>query len=539
MKTLEKFNLLLFTALSVLNRRNRELFKRRFLLKIMKSPKCLLFVAVSSLTLSLVSGKIAQAGSLAGTIVIPGNATDLSSQPNGANGNRLGGFFSDLYYDRSNNVYYGLSDRGPGGGTIAYDTRVQKFTVDVNPNTGAVSNFNLLQTILFTNPNQPSPNNYNGYNTLNLNGSKSILGLSFDPEGFVVSPNGNFYVSDEYGPSVYEFTPQGSFIRAFNIPNSSANTNPINLIPKQSNGTLNYVDGRPTITNGRQDNRGFEGLTITPSGSKLLAMLQDPLVNEGSPDGRYSRNLRIVEFDIAPGNITGQYIYQLEDLAAINSRVPTVPFNANQQGRSIGISAITAINDHEFLVIERDNRGIGVDPPASTTTNGLSSNPIATKRVYKIHLTGATDVSNISLTGTNTLPVGITPVAKSLFLDIQNELQNAGQLIPEKIEGLAIGPQLVDGSYALLVGSDNDYSVTQDNPNGIQTNVCTNLIDNSNRQILLSDDCPQGLALIPTYLYSFKAAVPNFVPRETVPEPSAILGLISLGLGGLLLKLLS
>jgi hypothetical protein len=58
---------------------------------------------------------------------------------------------------------------------------VQKFTVDVNPQTGAISNFNLLDTILFT-----------------QNGSAGNLGVSLDPEGFAVVPNGNFYVADEY-----------------------------------------------------------------------------------------------------------------------------------------------------------------------------------------------------------------------------------------------------------------------------------------------------------------------------------------------------
>jgi hypothetical protein len=507
----------------------------------MKPRKQLFPWLASSLTLSILIPNAAQAVSLVNTIVIAGDATDLSGQPTGPNGSRLGGFFSDLYYDRSNNVYYGLSDRGPGGGVLPYDTRVQKFTLDVNPNTGAISNFNLIDTILFTQNSQ----NFNGLNPRLLNGDSSVLGLSFDSEGFVVAPNGNFYVSDEYGPSVYEFTPQGSFIRAFNVPNSNTNTNPINLIPKQSNGTLNYVDGRVTgsnpngVSNGRQDNRGFEGLAITPDGSKLFAMLQDPLVNEGSTDGRFSSNLRIIEFDTATGNSTAQYIYQLDAIADLNVGNSS-PFNANQQGRNIGISSIIAINNHEFLVIERDNRGIGVDPDAYPTEQDVLLNkPVASKRVYKIDITGATDVSNTSLTGTNNLG-GIIPVTKSLFLDIQSELENAGQVIPEKIEGLTIGPKLNDGSYALLLGSDNDYSVTQDggdaqNP---QFNVCTNLQDRSNRQVPLNDGCPQGLSLIPTYLYSFKGEVSNFVPRETetVPEPSAILGLISLGLGGLSLK---
>ena len=35
-----------------------------------------------------------------------------------------------------------------------------------------------------------------------------------------------------------------------------------------------------------------------------------------------------------------------------------------RQGRKIGLSAIVALNDHDFPVLERDNRGIGVDNPA-------------------------------------------------------------------------------------------------------------------------------------------------------------------------------
>jgi hypothetical protein len=144
-----------------------------------------------------------------------------------------------------------------------------------------------------------------------------------------------------------------------------------------------------------------------------------------------------VEFDTATRSPVAQYIYQLESLAAINDRIPGTDddFGQNSQGRNIGISAITALNNNEFLVLERDNRGVGEADP-------LGEAPVASKRVYKIDLTGATDVSNISLAGTNTLPAGVTPVSKSLFLDIAEQLKAAGQVIPEKLEGLAIGPQL-------------------------------------------------------------------------------------------------
>lgn len=453
----------------------------------------------------------AQALDFVNTLTIPGNATDLfplNGSSGGANVNRLG-MFSDLYYDRYQNVYYGLSDRGPGGGVISYETRVQKFTLDVNPNTGTIDNFTIKQTILFT----KNGSSYNGLNPQLLNGNSSTLGLSFDPEGFIVASNGNFYVSDEYGPSVYEFSPTGSFVRTFDIP--------ANLIPKASDGTPNYVDGRPIITTGRQDNRGFEGLAISPDGSKLYGMLQDPLVNEGDPDGRYSRNLRLVEFNTQTGDSTGQYIYQLEDLDEINDRIPDTSndFSASAQGRNIGISAIAALNDSEFLVIERDNRGFGVEDPTLP-----SDPPVASKRVYKISLADATDVSSIRLAGTNDLPLGVTPVSKSLFLDVAESLTMAGEILPEKLEGLTIGPQLADGNYALIMGTDNDYSVTQED-GMVQYDVCTN--GSNDNRVPIDATCPTELSLIPGYLYSFnvsQAELGNFVPPQPIPEPITILG---------------
>ncbi|WP_013324422.1 PEP-CTERM sorting domain-containing protein [Gloeothece verrucosa] len=452
----------------------------------------------------------AQAVNFVNTLSIPGETPDLYPIGNGAGGaniNRLG-MFSDLYYDRAQNVYYGLSDRGPGGGVIPYQTRVEKFTLDVNPNTGALSNFNIEQTILFTQNGQ----SFNGLNPQLLNGNPNTLGLSFDPEGFVVSRNGNFYVSDEYGPSVYEFNPNGSFIRALTIPG--------NILPRQADGTPNYM----SAVTGRQDNRGFEGLAISPDGSKLYGMLQDPLVNEGNPEGRYSRNLRLVEFDTQTGESTRQFIYQLESIADINagfSNHKNDDFKANAQGRNIGISAIAALNDAEFLVLERDNRGFGVEAPT------LPSNPpVGTKKVYKISLADATDVSKVNLTGINDLPLGVNPVSKSLFLDIASSLKGAGPIIPEKLEGLTIGPQLANGDYAVIVGSDNDFSVTQNSSN-VQFNVCTNGTT-ADSKVALSSPCPTGLNLIPGYLLSFKVTqseLGNFVPPEAVPEPLSIFGI--------------
>lgn len=439
----------------------------------------------------------------AGSIDVAGSATDLSTLGNAPNLNRLS-FGSDLFYNPGNQTYYGISDRGPGGGTIDWAPRIEAFKLDVGSG-GAISNFNLSHTIEFK---QKNGQVYSGlFPNLLPGGSNGNLGKSLDSEGIVRLKNGHFLVSDEYGPSIYETDQNGKFIRAFN--------QPANITPK-ANGTPDYVSGRPTITTGRQDNRGYEGLTVTGDGQTAYAILQDPLVNEGAQnDGRRSRNTRIVAFNVATGEAIAQYIYRLENIDDINGRIPgTVDdFSATNQGRSIGASSITWIGGTKFLVIERDNRGQGADLLAGAG----ALQPVGTKRVYLIDVAGATDVSNISLAGGNGLPNNVTAVSKTLFLDVQAAFTTAGLAIPEKIEGLTIGPRLADGGFALILATDNDFSVTQ-NSNGVQFDVCT---DRS--QVAIGSPCQNGSTLIPSRLYSFKvdgAQAANFsASLFAVPEP--------------------
>ena len=56
------------------------------------------------------------------------------------------------------------------------------------------------------------------------------------------------------------------------------------------------------------------------------------------------------------------------------------------------------------------------------------------------------------------LPEGVTPVAKSLFIDLLDPVFNLTPTIPEKIEGLTWGPDLPDGRHVLFVISDNDLN---------------------------------------------------------------------------------
>jgi len=89
------------------------------------------------------------------------------------------------------------------------------------------------------------------------------------------------------------------------------------------------------------------------------------------------------------------------------------------------------------------------------------------KRIFLIDLAGATPATDIR--GTPTLPttgtpVGVVPVTKAPFIDLLSPLYGlAGATFPEKIEGLAFGPDLQDGRHVLIVTNDNDFLTAQAN----------------------------------------------------------------------------
>jgi hypothetical protein len=443
------------------------------------------------------------------SLTIPGNTLDLSGGTTVNNG-RFGAF-SGLYYLPSVNQWFGLSDRGPGGGTLDYNTRLQRFSLDVDKTTGAISNFQIQQTILFRK------------GSAYLNGlapaSASTLGNSFDPEGIVVLPrSGNFLVSDEYGPSVYEFTRGGQFIRSFAVPS--------NILPKSSGSTDYLASPKPgTLTSGREGNRGLEGLAVSPDGRYAFAMLQNGVITDGNSSGSSfarSEYTRILKYDVDSGNVVGQYAYKLA---------------SNAQGR--GISEIVALDDHRFMVIERNNRGVGVSSTLASPD----------KNIFMIDLAGASDVSAVDLT--TPLGAGIIPVTKSSkFIDLDfNTIAAFNNISPEKWEGLAVGPQLDDGSYLLLTGTDNDYSVTQNGSNtqfdvyfnpktgermqcdlGATTNCYAIAADGTTGATNLGN-LPTGYALIPSLLQAYKASAADLSgytpPTAPTPGPLPVLGALS------------
>src|SRR5215472_14322244 len=88
----------------------------------------------------------------------------------------------------------------------------------------------------------------------------------FDTEGMRLSNNGrSVFISDEYGPYVYEFDRQtGMRLRSFQLPSSFyvSNLYPVGATEISGN------------TSGRTANKGMEGLAITPDGRTLVGIMQ-------------------------------------------------------------------------------------------------------------------------------------------------------------------------------------------------------------------------------------------------------------------------
>jgi hypothetical protein len=372
-------------------------------------------------------------GNLNGTTDLSGLSGNLE---NGVAKNIFGGLGSGFAY-AGGNTFLALPDRGPnaqayaGGAaldnTTSYISRFQTLNMQLTQNISGLP-FSITPTLNSTTLlYSTSPLNYGANGTPSENTADKFyfsgrsdnfaLGSStnpdnarLDPEGIRVSNDGkSIFISDEYGPYVYQFDRStGARIKTFTLPSELAVDNP------QATETAEIAGN----TVGRTTNKGMEGLAITPDGKTLVGIMQAPLLQDTN------KVVRIVTVDIASG-ATHEYAYQLTT--------------------GSGVSEILAINNHEFLVGERDGKGLGDNSDAKI------------KQVFKIDLAGAQEISGLSGN------LSSKAIAKALSLDLKNKLVAAGidaQNIPAKIEGLAFGADVNYNDevlHTLWIANDNDF----------------------------------------------------------------------------------
>ncbi len=255
-----------------------------------------------------------------------------------------------------------------------------------------------------------------------------------DSEGIAVDKDGNFWICEEGGPTIWKVGKDGVVIARY--------TPYANLDGHESQDIL--ID--PVFAY-RKNNRGFEGITIAPNG-KVYAIIQSPILYPTLSVGEASRVHRILE--INPSTNSTRMLVYLNDNVIGSS-------GSNQiRLKDWKIGDMAAINNNEFLVLEAAARG----------TSDV-------KRLYKINIANATAVTGgldyngntksvEGLVGTSTNDLAsnsIVPVEKTLVMDL---LANGWPSVLDKAEGLAI---INDSTIA--ISNDNDYGQYSPSENGV------------------------------------------------------------------------
>ena len=227
-----------------------------------------------------------------------------------------------------------------------------------------------------------------------LSAGTDLEGIAFD------AATGTLYISDEEGPALREHNlSDGSLIKQLPVP-------------------AIYQSIRPNL--------GFEALTIQPDGQALWTANEEALSCDGPKardhidHGHTATVVRIQKLDLA-GAPLGQWAYVTDGLHGSGWLA---------LGGS-GVPDMAALVNGSLLIVER---AVGLS---------LQFTLEFRIRVYLADFTNATDTTALP----SLADAPFTPVRKTLLWE--RTLPNAN------LEGIALGPQLPDGRYLLLLISDD------------------------------------------------------------------------------------
>ena len=409
---------------------------------------------------------------------------------------------------------YTLPDRGYNvAGLIAYPARIQQmalsFTPDYTANTVSQTQLtlSLQRTISITDFAGQTTTAVDPTGATTLQGFSNVATaggkFAIDGEGLALRADGSFYVSDEYGATVYHVSKTGQMLGMITPPQA--------LLPQftGASGYSGFTTASGAVatgvqTGGRRDNQGMEAVDLTPDGRHLMTLLQSATRQDNPADNNQGRLFtRLSVYDVSnnptPTSPVGHYVVEL----------PT--FDRDGTGgsadRAAAQSEIVALSPTSFLVLSRDGNGNG---------SGDNNRPLVFKTVSFVTLAGATNLAGTSYA------TGYTPVANGIsgtldgivaaqvtpFVNLLNPTQlarfgidmNVGaegsgspvnvNSLGEKWEALSIVPVLdpsAPNDYFLLVGNDNDFlgtSVTMLGQPAVDATAGTAVADNPNRVLV-------------------------------------------------------
>jgi hypothetical protein len=198
---------------------------------------------------------------------------------------------------------------------------------------------------------------------------------------------------------------------------------------------------------GVRGNRGFESLTLAPDGSALISAVENALAQDGPAATLETGSpARLIAFALDGPRVVSEYVNRVES-------IPAAPTSA-------GGDADNGLVDLIALDIAPD-----ISPDGQGTLLALERSYVQgvgnTVRLYLAQTQGASEVSSLdALPGMEDAAEVVTPVAKELLVDF-GELGGELGIAPDNLEGMALGPQLVDGRRVMVVVSDNNFNPSQ------------------------------------------------------------------------------
>lgn len=380
-----------------------------------------------------------------------------------------------------------LPDRGYNAGAIYsnYAARVHQVAFDFTPYYGSatvgqtqLSNFNYLgstkltyeiggQTRYTTGLNPTGTTTYGSATVgtaqaANGQGGSVTDLISFDAEALALLADGSGYVSDEYGPYLWRVDSNLKVKSTVTLP--AAVQPMVNGLPN-FDSTTTAGQGR---TSGRNNNQGFEGIAVSPDGTRLFAMMQSALIQDVSGNQRSAARLYV--YDISSDEkkdapvLVGEYAVELPR------------FDSNGDGSGLNATAaqseLVAINNTQVLFLPRDGNGQGTG----------SSNPIVNKTVRMLDITTGENIlgladdigEKISENGIILPTIAALDTEEVINLAFADDLAKFGfnlntadggdmNTLNEKLEGMSLVADLSTADpydYFLFVANDNDFQST-------------------------------------------------------------------------------
>jgi hypothetical protein len=308
-----------------------------------------------------------------------------------------------------------------------------------------------------------------------------------DTEGITRDPrDGSYWVSDEYRPSIARFD-RGGVMRQRIVPQltGAMDTDPTGGVVPMSDfygtGDQPKLDEiLPQEYRARRLNRGLEGLTMSPDGTKLYGMLQNALDTQGLSALGYGtacggatgaattskdfwRDVRIVEIDVTDPSdpqLTGEWLYQTENVSTTDAatqglqKVSDIAWAGPRKLIVDEHDDTAAVKNHRGLYEVDLNAGTDIHTAATVDTYAERQAPAAVGTHAAQPLGCYLD--NGSTAELADPALGVTPAAKTPYMSLGSD--GVG-FLSEKIEGIA----LLEGVPGVAVTNDNDFGFAQDN----------------------------------------------------------------------------